>query len=246
MGITWPIHEYHRFGIEALREHYLSEIFSRSVRTISISKLILGYPEIVFTVFLPLIIPALPGLVRIFNKRKPSNVIVLIFVWSVLPVVLYSFSSARSSRYIFPILPALAIAGAYWLEATLPRFCSFFNRIAVPIGLLGLAILFWLSPETIFKDENKILKANHRLVRNLIPELEPLPYSGNRYWSVANPLMYYAERQLSAPVELKDAITQAEKTSGYLVIDPEQLSEIKARSNLILDDRKWMLVQIQN
>jgi 4-amino-4-deoxy-L-arabinose transferase-like glycosyltransferase len=246
IGLTWPIHQYSRFGIEALREHYFSEIFSRSVRNISIYKLILGYPEIVFTVFLPLIFPALPGLVKIFKERKESGVIVLIFVWSLIPILLYSFSSARSSRYIFPIIPALAIAGAYWLETTFSRFCSFFSRIAVPIGLLALAILFWISPETVLKDENKILKANHHLVRNMAPELEPIPYSGDSYWSVANPLMYYAERQLAAPTELKDAIVQAQKTSGYLIVDPEQLSEIKKRTSAILADRKWVLVQIQN
>ncbi|HEY7161570.1 MAG TPA: glycosyltransferase family 39 protein, partial [Acidobacteriota bacterium] len=107
IGAAWPLHQFSIFGAEALREHYLSEIFSRSVRSLPIAKMIFGYPIILFTVFQPLILPAIPGFIKMIRERTPTFVILL--TWIALPLILYSFSSARSSRYIFPILPALAL-----------------------------------------------------------------------------------------------------------------------------------------
>ncbi len=171
----------------------------------------------------------------------------MIFVWILLPLIGYSFSSARSSRYIFPILPALAIAGAYWLESQFPRACSVLYKVAVPIFLIALATLIWVSPETILKDENKLLKTNHQFVRKAIPELEPAPYVGARYWSIANPLMYYAERQLAIPANSSDAVAQARTGSGYLIADSQHVHEVQnvARCEVIFAELSWSLLRLQ-
>ena len=244
IGAIWPIHEFSRFGFEALREHYLGEIFSRSVREIPFYKLILGYPLILFSVFLPVALLAIPGLIKIFRERGVS---ILIFVWILLPLIGYSFSSARSSRYIFPILPALAIAGAYWFESQFPRACSVLYKIAVPIFMIALATLIWVSPETILKDENKLLKTNHQFVRKAIPELEPAPYVGARYWSIANPLMYYAERQLAIPANSADAAAQALRGSGNLIADSQHVQEVQnvARCEVTFAELSWSLLRLQ-
>ncbi|MCI0619277.1 hypothetical protein L0244_40420, partial [bacterium] len=80
------------------------------------------------------------------------------------------------------------------------------------------------------------------------PELEPLPYVGNRYWSIANPLMYYAERQLQpAAKSIDDAIVSANSGSKLLVADADRVSEIErsAPCEIIFSERNWKLVRLQ-
>ncbi|HSE41850.1 MAG TPA: glycosyltransferase family 39 protein [Acidobacteriota bacterium] len=247
IGSTWPIHEYLRFGSEALREHYFGEILSRSVTRISIIKLILGYPEILLTVFLPVTLLAIPGIIKMIRAPRSSSQLILVAIWTLLPVILYSFSTARSSRYIFPILPALAIAGAYWIESTFPKIASVANKTVIPAILIVIAAIFWISPETLLKDENKLLKANHQLVRNTIPETKPAPYVGTQYWSVANPLMYYAERQLAAPAQAADAVHQAKNINGLIVLDASKTSEVQTIVNVkpVFVGTKWLLVTVE-
>jgi len=246
IGALWPLHQYSIFGVEALREHYFSEIFSRSVRSIPITKMIFGYPGILLTVFQPVILPAIPGFIKMIRQRSSAFLIVL--TWIALPLILYSFSSARSSRYIFPILPALALCGGYWIESQFSRVASILVRFITPAILLGASIIMVIHPELILKNENKLLKANNSVVRNSVPELEPLPYVGNRYWSVANPLMFYAERQLQPESKsIDDAIHSAQHGSEYLVVDSDRVSEIQhaASCQIVFSEQTWKLVRVK-
>ncbi len=245
IGALWPLHQFSVFGMEALREHYFGEIFSRSVRSIPITKMIFGYPAILLTVFQPVILPAIPGFIKMIRKRNSTFVILL--TWIAVPLILYSFSTARSSRYIFPILPALAVCGGYWIETQFPRVASFLVRFITPVILVGAMIIMIVSPELILKDENKLLKAQNSIVRNAVPELEPLPYVGNRYWSIANPLMYYAERQLQpAAKSIDDAIVSANSGSKLLVADADRVSEIErsAPYEIIFSVQDWKLLYL--
>lgn len=246
IGALWPLHQYSVFSVEALREHYFSEIFSRSVRSIPITKMIFGYPAILLTVFQPVILPAIPGFIKMIRARNSSLVILL--TWIAVPLILYSFSSARSSRYIFPILPALGLCGGYWIETQFPRVASIVVRFIAPAILLGASIIMVVHPELILKDENKLLKANSSVVRNSVPELEKLPYVGNHYWSVANPLMYYTERQLQHESKsIDDAIQSAQRGSGYLIVDSDRVSEIQkvAASEIIFSEQDWKLLRLK-
>jgi 4-amino-4-deoxy-L-arabinose transferase-like glycosyltransferase len=238
IGALWPLHQFSIFGMEALREHYFSEIFSRSLREIPISKMIFGYPEILLTVFQPVILPAIPGFITMVRKRRSNFVILL--MWIALPLILYSFSAARSSRYIFPILPALALCGGYWIDTHFPRVASIFVRFITPAILAGAFLIMMIHPELILKDENKLLKAQNSVVRNAVPELERLPYLGDQYWSIANPLMYYAERQLQQPAK---SIDEAIK-SKYLVADSDRVSEIQHTPEIIFSERNWKLLYL--
>lgn len=243
IGALWPLHQYSVFGVEALREHYFSEIFSRSVQNIPITKMIFGYPSILLTVFQPVILPAIPGFIKMIRARNSSFVILL--TWIALPVILYSFSSARSSRYIFPIIPALALCGGYWIETQFPKVASILVRFITPAILLGASIIMVVHPELILKDENKLLKANRSVVRNSVPELEQLPYVGNHYWSVANPLMYYTERQLQPESKsTDDAIKSVQRGSGYLIADSDRVSEIQndVACQIVLTEQTWKLL----
>jgi 4-amino-4-deoxy-L-arabinose transferase-like glycosyltransferase len=244
VGALWPLHQYSIFGVEALREHYLSEILSRSVRSISITKMIFGYPIILFTVFQPVILLAIPGSVKMLRERSSSFVILL--TWIALPLILYSFSSARSSRYIFPILPALALCGGYWIETQFPRVASFLVRFIAPAILLGASIIMMIHPELILKDENKLLKTQNSIVRNSVPEIEMIPYAGNQYWSIANPLLYYAERQLQPVSSIEGAIAAAKSGSGYLIADSDRISAIQrfASCDIIFSETNWKLLHL--
>lgn len=246
IGALWPLHQYSVFGVEALREHYFSEIFSRSVRSISITKMLFGYPEILLTVFQPLILPAIPGFIKMIRARNSSFVILL--TWLALPLILYSFSSARSSRYIFPIIPALALCGGYWIETQFPRVASFLVRFITPAILLTALIIMMVHPELVLKNENKLLKAQNAVVRNSVLELDRIPYLGNRYWSIANPLMYYAERQLQPESKsLDDAIKSANSGSGYLVADADRVLEIQqaATCQIVFTEQTWKLLRVK-
>jgi 4-amino-4-deoxy-L-arabinose transferase-like glycosyltransferase len=245
IGALWPLHQFLIFGSEALREHYFSEIFSRSVRSIPITKMIFGYPIILLTVFQPVILPAIPGFIKMIRER--SSTFVILLTWIALPLVLYSFSAARSSRYIFPLLPALALCGGYWIETQFPRVASFLVRFITPVILVGAMIIMIVSLELIFKDENKLLKSQNSVVRSAVPELERLPYVGNRYWSIANPLMYYAERQLQpAAKSINEAIISANTGSKYLVVDADRVSEIErsAPCEIIFSEQYWKLLYL--
>lgn len=249
IGAMWPIHQFTIFGIEAPRAHYLGEIFSRSTRQIPLTKIIFGYPVILMTVFQPVILPALPGFIKMFQERRTLSVAtVILLIWIALPVILYSFSGARSSRYIFPILPALALCGGYWLESQFPRFSVVLVRFVTPIILVATALALMLFPESIVKDENKLLKAQNLLVRNAVPELEPMPYVGNHYWSIANPLMYYAERQLQPAAEsIEKAVTFARGGSKYLIADADRVSEVQraASCEIIFSEQNWKLLRLR-
>ena len=177
--------------------------------------------------------------------RERSSTFVILLIWIALPLILYSFSAARSSRYIFPILPALALCGGYWIETQFPRVASFLVRFITPAILVGALIIMIVSPNLILKDENKLLKAQNSIVRNAVPELEPLPYVGDRYWSIANPLMYYAERQLQpAAKSIDDAIVSANDGSKYLIADADRVSEIErsAHCEIIFSEQNWKLL----
>ncbi len=245
IGALWPLHQFLIFGSEALRAHYFSEIFSRSVRNIPITTMIFEYPAILLTVFQPVALPAIPGFIKMIRERNSTFVILL--TWIALPIILYSFSAARSSRYIFPILPALALCGGYWIETQLPRVASFLVRFITPVMLVGAMIIMIVSLESIFKNENKLLKSQNSVVRSAVPELERIPYVGNRYWSIANPLMYYAERQLHpAAKSIDDAITTAHNGSKFLIADTDRVSEIErlAPCEIIFSEQYWKLLYL--
>ena len=104
-----------------------------------------------------------------------------------------------------------------------------------------------VSMELIFKDQNKLLKAQNSVVRNAVPELEHITYVGNRYWSIANPLMYYAERQLQpAAKSIHEAIVSANHGSKYLIADTNRVSEIErlAPCEIIFSEQYWKLLYL--
>ena len=213
-------------------------------------KRIYGYPLILLGAFQPVILPAIAG-IRLLWVRK-SETLSLLLWWAILPVVAYSFSSAQSSRYIFPILPALALCGGYGLHVHFPRATHYLHRWITPALLLLITTVFWMKPTLLLRDENRVWKDSVSQVQQVVAEEEErLTYLGNRYWKIANPLLYYADRSLETPsLDLKTAITRAKSSnSRSMVCDREFFLEMQSSGEtftVVMEDAQWLFLTLKN
>ncbi|MCH7824914.1 MAG: glycosyltransferase family 39 protein [Acidobacteria bacterium] len=249
-GASWTLHQWMTLGREAVAAHYLGEIAARSMGDASLIDLIAGYPLILLRDFQPLV---LPGLVGAFvmagaGRRKARPEQLLLVIWVLLPIVLYSFSGARSSRYIFPILPAMALCGGAWLREVVPRFTEILTARLAPAVAVACAVVFMVSPGLLTRDLNRGFKENAVALQDLIPADEPLSYLGDQYWEFANPLLYYAERLLATPAATPQAaLDDASRRRVRLVLwDRDRLAELEAVAPLarrVLEGPRWVLVQ---
>lgn len=246
LGASWPIHEWMTFGSEALRAHYFAEIAVRSTQSLPLWKHFFGYPFILLGSFQPLIIPAIAGAVILWKQRKGTAGLIL--VWAALPILLYSFSSAQSSRYVFPILPALALCAGAAIERFLPRTSLWLARATPAIILIAAAIL-WMQPQWIVEDENRVFKEEPALFQQ-IAETESLAYFGTRYWRFANPLLYYDDRLLDTPaLSFPDAVASAQQRKSKLFLcdrNPATLQQLGPSWKAIRETPDWLLLSVKN
>jgi membrane carboxypeptidase/penicillin-binding protein len=139
-------------------------------------------------------------------------------------LVLYGFAGARSARYIFPIVPPLALAAGYCLVHRTPALASGLRRYVAPVVALTVAVVFSVVPSWLTRDLNAVFKARASALPQWLAEDDRLAYAGDRYWEVANPLLYYADRRLETPApDLDEAIAHARRSrSKMLLIDRDQ------------------------
>ncbi len=124
-----------------------------------------------------------------------------------MPVAIASLSSAQSSRYIFSILTPLALCAAWWLLRVMPRAAAFITRWFTPALAAAAALVFWVQPTLLTRDQNQIFKSQAERLKRDIPVGSTVGYLGTRYWLIANPLLYYTDRtltQLATAAELCD------------------------------------------
>jgi hypothetical protein len=247
LGLSWSFHEASIFGQQALREHYLGEIASRSGRKLPWLKAIFGYPLILLSVFQPVVIPGAAGVVRILKslRERKNNGLGILLIWILFPLIFYNLSGTRSSRYIFPIFPPLALCAGYWLESFSSRFASISRRLLVPATVAILAALSWFYPAWIWKDENGPLKHNVHVITERIPAEESIPYFGSKYWEIANPLLYYADRQLLPSSSTPAEAAKAAEKSGILVLDRASIPEVLpllTKARVLLQAEEWTIV----
>ena len=153
--------------------------------------------------------------------QDPSRA--LLIAWVLAPLLVFNFSSARSSRYIYAILPALALCGGWWLSQWAPRFSRVLVTRVVPIAAVCVALTLALSPDLLTRDRNGPFKEAASLLKAGISQEAPVPYLGDRYWVIANPLLYYAERLLDQPAVSAEAAVEAarRRSDGLLIVDRE-------------------------
>jgi 4-amino-4-deoxy-L-arabinose transferase-like glycosyltransferase len=225
----WPLHQWITLGPHAVRAHFVGEILSRSTAEGSILDGFAAYPQILLRWYQPLILPAAAGvvlLVRRFRASRDERAIVLA-VWAVLPPLAYSLSQARSQRYVFAILPALALCAAAWIVARAPGFARLLAGPLPPAIALAAGLVFWLQPSRLTAAGTQPVKEASAALQGRVPAGERVPYSGTRYWVAANPLLYYAERSLAPAVPTRDAVMAACEGAHLLGIDVDRLAELE-------------------
>jgi 4-amino-4-deoxy-L-arabinose transferase-like glycosyltransferase len=248
LGGSWTLHQYLVFGPEAVRKHYLDEIVSRSTQPLGLRQLLLGYPTALLASYQPVILPGAVGAVALFrrwrdNRSDPSC---LLPIWVALPVVLYSLSSARSARYLFPVFPALALCAGHWITVRVPRFAAALRTAVAPAVAVAAAVVFWVRPAMLAAEGTSFFKED-RVIRARVPEGEAIPYLGSRgdYWALANPILYYTGRRLEAPsATAEDALRAAAGRSGLVLVQRSRRGELEpAGYTVVLERPEWALVQ---
>jgi 4-amino-4-deoxy-L-arabinose transferase-like glycosyltransferase len=247
LGASWTVQQLLAFGPEALRAHYLGEIVERSTQPIGLRGLLLDYPAALLGAYQPVILPGLVGAALLWRRRGGDAVSRLLPIWTVLPIALYSLSSARSARYLFPIFPALALCSGDWLGGSFPRFTAALRRWVAPAVALLAAAVFWLRPTLLAASGTAFFKED-TVIESRVPGTEPLTYLGSwaDYWGLANPLLYYTERQLEAPSESLAAATDAavRRRSGLILVQRNRLHELQGREYAVVLERpEWLLVR---
>ena len=256
LGATWTIEQWLRFGPDFLAAHYQGEIGARAAAEFDIVAIATAYPLLLLQHYQPIVIPGLLGVAAVVrNRRRARPEELLLAVWLLLPIVLYS-PSAQSHRYVYPILPPLALCASLWLRRALPIVERHLAARVAPAAALAAAALFTFHPASLTRDLNGAFKRNAGLIRELTPEPQerrPIPYHGDRYWEVANPLAYYAQRLLAAPAasgagDPRGALAAARAHPGRLLLcDRERLAEIEALGQplrIVVDGPRWVLLEV--
>ena len=251
IGASWSAWEWRRFGPGVLRRHYFGQIGGFAGRRLGWLARFGGYPLLALRDFEPMFLPALPGIVRAARRelREHDPDRLLLLLWAVLPFVLYPLSGTQTSRYLFPIFPPLALLGGAWLDEALPRFARFFRARLAPALAIAAALLFWFAPRTLTIQSNQLFKDEQRRIRALVAPGEPIAFLGTRYWSYANPLMFYAERLLETPSSsAAEAVARARAhPARVLLCGAGRLAEVRAESptvEILFRSGDWAMVRV--
>jgi 4-amino-4-deoxy-L-arabinose transferase-like glycosyltransferase len=249
IGASWLAHQWWTQGSGAVASHLLAHVVRRSARPLSLRAL-RAYPLILLKFFQPVILPGLLGLWLVLRRPGPVRAGGFVLAaWILLPVVLYSFSSFRTPRFIFPILPPLALCAGYALVTLVPRVTAFLASVLIPIGAVAMALIFWWNPSVLTRDHNVVFKRSAATIKALAPEGVPVPYLGNHYWATANPLLYYGERlQAPSSPSAREAVEAAQRHAGrLLLVTRRRLPEILAVDpprEVVLEGRDWVLLRL--
>jgi len=238
-----------------------------------------GYPSILMKRFQPVLIPGVVGiaaaLIQYWKGKRwkdqpvehpitrdppvhPAPIGVgfspdgpaLLAVWVVLPILLFSFSAARSARYLFPLLLPLALLGAWVVADRLSPFVRKTLFRVVPVLLVVTGSVFWISPEKLTRDLNAPFKDKGPLLARLLPADTDIPLLGRYTWGLANPLLYYGKHAPGPTLsKVSAAIRAAEELSRpVLVVEAGRLSDLRASGRSFVEIshlRSWVVVEFQ-
>jgi 4-amino-4-deoxy-L-arabinose transferase-like glycosyltransferase len=251
LGASWLFHQWWTQGSGAVMSHLVSHVVRRSTRSFGLGVL-LDYPLILLKFYQPIILPGLIGLWLILRRPGPLRARgAVLATWIVLPVVLYSMSSFRTPRFVFPILPPLALCAGQALVAIVPRFAVCFGSILVPAAAVGVALGIWWNPMLLTRDANAAFKRNVGTIQALAPAGESVPYLGNHYWASASPLLYYAERHLAPSSRSAAEAVEAGRRHGgrLLLVTRRRLPEVTAvgaAHQVVVEGRDWVLLRVRH
>lgn len=247
IGASWLGHQWWTQGSGAVASHLLAHVVRRSTRSFGLGAL-QAYPLILLKFYQPVIVPALVGLWLVL--RRPGGLRArgaVLAAWIILPLALYSLSSFRTPRFIFPILPPLALCAGHALVVIVPRVAALFASVLVPAAAVIVAFLFWWTPSLLTRDRNAAFKRNAGTIQALAPAGESVPYLGSHYWASANPLLYYGERHLAISSRSgAEAVEAARRHGGRLLLVTRkrlpELAGLDAPPEAVLEGRDWVLL----
>jgi 4-amino-4-deoxy-L-arabinose transferase-like glycosyltransferase len=248
IGASWLAHQWWTQGAGAVASHLLAHVVRRSTRSFGLG-VVRTYPLILLKFYQPIVLPGLVGLWLLL--RRPGLLRArgaVLAAWIVLPVLLYGLASFRTPRFIFPILPALALCAGHALVRLVPRVAALLASVLIPAGAVVVALVFWWAPSLLTRDPNAAFKWNAATIQALAPAGEPVPYLGNHYWASANPLLYYGERVLAASSGSAHEAAQAAGRHGgrLLLVTRKRLPEVAALDaprQVVLEGRDWVLLR---
>jgi 4-amino-4-deoxy-L-arabinose transferase-like glycosyltransferase len=250
---TWPVSQYRQFGPGALREHFITEIATRSTHAMGILLRVFEYPLLLLQHFEPLALLAIPGAVMVVQRMRarahvhagvvPYEPLELAPVlWCGVPLILCSLSSAHSARYLFPMLPGLAVCAAF-LIGRLPALARHLRTWVVPVVLVVGAALFWFAPETLGRYEAMPFKRDRATLAAALPAGQPVAYVGSHYWSLASPFMYYVKRELEKPIE---PFEMRSRRGTAVLADRDRLDAVTAAEpglQVVYEGPAWVLLR---
>ena len=249
IGGSWLAHQWWTQGPGAVSSHLVAHVARRSMRSFGLG-VVRAYPLILLKFYQPVVLPALVGLWLLLRRSGPLRGRGMVLAaWVLLPVALYSLGSFRTPRFIFPIVPALALAAGHALVTLVPRATTLLATTLVPAAAVVVALVFWVHPSLLTRDPNAVFKRHAREIKAIAPAGERVPYLGSHYWATANPLLYYAER-LQAPSSRSgaEAIEAARRHGGrLLLVTRKRLGEIAVTgtaTEVVLEGRDWVLLRL--
>ncbi len=256
LAASWTIEQGWTFGAAALKEHYLGEVGPRALTSADPLRFLLGYPWQLMDSYQPVILPAVLGAFVLWRNRAARGETGLVpVVWAFVPILALNFLSGRAPRYIFPVFPALALCGGFWLAHVAPPVARALRRSIAPALLLAAAVILWTVPDLLQPllqsawDQNHDIKHSRTLLQALIPRNEPVAFLGGQYWAKASPLLYYTDRRLEVPDPTAAAALEraASRPSRLLVCDRDRLYEIDSAVTpyrIVFETRNWALLKL--
>jgi len=239
---------------------------------------VIGYPSILLKRFQPVLIPGLVGVIAALvqywkgkwwqdlavestiKQGRPAESAprgaelfpegpVLLAVWVVLPILVFSFSAARSARYLFPLLIPLALLGAWVVVDRLSPFIRKTLFCLVPVLLAITGSIFWISPHKLTRDLDAPFKRQSQMLESLLPAGTNIPLLGQHSWGLANPLLYYGKHAPEPALnEVSTAVLAAEQLPrAVLVIEAERRDDLHAGGHEFVEIaqlRDWVVVEL--
>jgi len=150
---------------------------------------------------------ALFGAVRTVRNRDSKGSILLL--WAAIVIIGTSVAKIKSPWHIIPVYPALSmIAGN-----TVSRYLKAENRIKVVKGIavfsLAVSIFVIVFPFRFVKEENADIRKLAPYIKGNTAEHEEILIYRLDYWTMMNPLLFYADRPASRPLENEDLLRRA-------------------------------------
>jgi 4-amino-4-deoxy-L-arabinose transferase-like glycosyltransferase len=247
---AWPVQQGLTEGWHVARNHFLGEIAGRALQPISLWDAVSDYPRIVLRYFQPVVLPGLLGAALAFRGRRAegSGGRIFLAIWALLPIVLFGFVSARSMRYVFPILVPLSLLAADLLVTRRRRTAVTLAARVVPVLLVAIAAVYWIRPSALTRDQNAPFKRTAADVRRLIPEGSAVPRWGPFAWGFANPFVYYGRRHLAASggESLEEVLEAARELPTPAFVTPRErlraIGEAGVAVEVFAELGDWVLV----